>query len=50
MEKSNLTLREICENAQEEFFKANGYYPTDKEAIELTEEARLKLLKESECR
>lgn len=33
-------FREICETAQEEFYAANGYYPTPKEAVKLTDEAR----------
>lgn len=34
------SLREVCESAQEDFYKANGYYPTTEEAVRLTDEAR----------
>lgn len=40
MKYSGRSFREICETAQEEFYSANGYYPTPEEAVKLTDEAR----------
>ncbi len=40
MNYSRRTLREVCESAQEDFYKKNGYYPTPEEAVRLTDEAR----------
>ena len=37
---SGRTIREVCEQAGKEFFEANGYYPTEKDAVRLTDEAR----------
>ena len=37
-----------CEAAQEEFFEANGYYPTPEQAVKLTDEARQEIAKEKE--
>lgn len=31
MKPSGRSLREVCEEAQEDFFKANGYYYLDEE-------------------
>ena len=45
---SGRTLKEICECAQEEFYKANGYYPTPEQAVELTNEARREIAEERE--
>ncbi|MGN0633225.1 MAG: hypothetical protein ACI4JW_05075 [Oscillospiraceae bacterium] len=45
---SGRTLKEICEIAQEEFYKANGYYPTPEQAVELTNEARREIAEERE--
>ena len=40
MEPSGRTLDEICDYARECFFKKNGYYATEEDAIRLTDEAR----------
>lgn len=48
MEPSGRTIREVCEQAQREFYEANGYYPTEEEAVRLTEEARAEIRKEKE--
>ncbi len=40
MKPSGRTIKEVCEAAQEEFFEANGYYPTVEEAVRSTDEAR----------
>ncbi|MGN1421911.1 MAG: hypothetical protein ACI4XA_00905 [Oscillospiraceae bacterium] len=45
---SGRTIKEVCEAAQEEFFKANGYYPTTEDAVRLTEEAREEIRLEKE--
>ena len=45
---SGKTMREICEIAQEEFYNANGFYPTVEEAVWLTEEAREEIAGEKE--
>lgn len=37
---SGRTIKEVCEAAQEEFFKANDYYPTVEDAVKFTDEAR----------
>ncbi len=52
-ERFNLSapsFREICEAAQEEFYDANGYYPTSEEAVRLTDEARAEIAREKEER
>lgn len=46
MKPSGRSLREVCEEAQEDFFKANGYYPTTEEAVRLTDEARKEIAEE----
>lgn len=46
MKYSGRSFKEICEAAQEEFFQANGYYPTVEEAVRLTDEAREEIRKE----
>lgn len=48
MKPSGRTIREVCEQAQREFYEANGYYPTEEEAVRLTEEARAEIRKEKE--
>lgn len=48
MKSSGRTIREVCEQAQREFYEANGYYPTEEEAVRLTEEARAEIRKEKE--
>ncbi len=40
MKYSGRSFKEICETAQEEFYNANGYYPTLEDAVKLTKEAR----------
>ena len=40
MKPSGRTLDEICDYARECFFKKNGYYATEEDAIRLTDEAR----------
>lgn len=47
VKKRDISLRKICEIAQEEFFEANGYYPTNQEAVKLAEEAKAEVLKRS---
>lgn len=37
---------DVCETAEEEFYKGNGYYPTVEEAVKLTDEAREEIQKE----
>ena len=37
---SGRPLREVLESMEKEFFEANGYHPTEEDAIRLTEEAR----------
>lgn len=46
MKPTNRTIREVCEEAREQFYKANGYYPTTEDAVRLTEEARAEIQKE----
>lgn len=48
MQPSGRTINEICETARQEFFEANGYYPTEEDAIRLTDEARAEIKKEQE--
>ena len=48
MKPTGRTIREVCKQAQEEFFRANGYYPTEEDAVRLTEEARAEIRKERE--
>lgn len=48
MKPSGRTIREVCEQAQREFYEANGYYPTAEDAVRLTEEARAEIRKERE--
>lgn len=37
---SGRPIREVLESMGESFYKANGYYPTEEDAIRLTDEAR----------
>ena len=46
MKPSGRSLMEVCEEAQEEFYRANGYYPTTEEAVRLTDEARKEIAEE----
>ncbi len=46
MKRSGRSLREVCEEAQEDFFRANGYYPTEEEAVRMTDEVRKKIAEE----
>ncbi len=46
MKPSGRSLREVCEEAQEDFYRANGYYPTTEEAVRLTDEARKEIAEE----
>lgn len=46
MKPSGRSLREACEEAQEDFYRANGYYPTTEEAVRLTDEARKEIAEE----
>lgn len=46
MKPSGRNLREVCEEAQEDFYRANGYYPTTEEAVRLTDEARKEIAEE----
>lgn len=48
LQNSGRTIRQVCEAAQEEFYKANGYYPTPEQAAELTDEARREIACEKE--
>lgn len=48
MKYSGRSFTEICEAAQEEFYKANGYYPSVEEAVKLTDEAREEIKREKE--
>lgn len=50
MKFSGRSLDEICEAARENFYKANGYYPTVEEAVRLTDEAREEIKKEQESK
>ena len=45
---SGRTIAEICRSAQESFYKANGYYPTEEDAVRLTDEARREIAAEKE--
>ncbi len=36
-------LREVLKSTGEGFYKANGYYPTEEDAVRLTEEARIEI-------
>ena len=47
-EYSGRTFEEVCKAAQEEFYKANGYYPTPDQAVKLTDEARKETAGEKE--
>ena len=47
---SGRPLREVFESMEKEFFEANGYHPTEEDAISLTEEARLESQLEKELR
>lgn len=38
------TFQEVCEAALEEFYEANGYYPTPEQAVKLTDEAREEIM------
>ena len=40
MEPSGRTIDEVCDEMRECFFKKNGYYATEEDAIRLTKEAR----------
>lgn len=40
MKPSGRTIKEVCEATQQEFFNANGYYPTVEDAVKFTDEAR----------
>lgn len=48
MKPSGRPLREVFASAREEFYKANGYYATEEDAIRLTEEARAAIRREGE--
>ncbi len=48
MQYSGRSFQEVCEAAQEEFYEANGYYPTPEQAVKLTDEAREEIAKEKE--
>ncbi len=40
MKPSGRTIEEVCESAREDFFKANGFYPTVEDAVKFTDEVR----------
>lgn len=48
LQYSGRTFQEVCEAALEEFYEANGYYPTPEQAVNLTDEARDETAKEKE--
>lgn len=50
LKPSGRTIREVCEQAQKEFFEANGYYPTEEDAVRLTDEARREIEAEKKQR
>lgn len=50
LKPSGRTIREVCEQAQKEFFEANGYYPTEEDAVRLTDEARQEIEAEKKQR
>lgn len=47
---SGRPIREVLESMGEAFYKANGYYPTEEDAIRLTDEARREIQLEREKR
>lgn len=49
MQPSGRTLDEVRKEARECFYEKNGYYPTEEDAIRLTDEARkaIKLKREN---
>lgn len=49
-EPSGRTVEEVLKSSREEFFKKNGYYGTNEDAIRLTEEAREEIRKEKELK
>jgi hypothetical protein len=48
MYPSGRSFDEISEQAQREFYEANGYHPTEEDCIRLTEEARAEIALERE--
>lgn len=49
IQPSGRTIREVFASMREDFYRHNGYYPTEEEAIKLTDEAR-KAIREKEVR
>lgn len=45
-ESSKRTIEEVLNSSREAFFKKNGYYGTNEDAIRRTEEAREEIRKE----
>ncbi len=50
MKPSGRTIIEVLESMQESFYRANGYHPTEEDAIRLTDEARREIELEKEKR
>ena len=49
-EPSKRTIEEVLNSSREAFFKKNGYYGTNEDAIRLTEEAREEIRKEKDMK
>lgn len=49
-EPSERTMKEVLASSREAFFKKNGYYGTEEDAVRLTEEARQEIQKERSFR
>jgi len=49
MKPTVMTFKELREQAREEFYKAEGYYPTVDDIVRLTEEARADIQNKRVC-
>ncbi len=43
LKRTNRPISEVLKETREEFYKKNGYYPTNEDAIRLTDEARAEI-------